>query len=156
MPPYVACPHDPGNSIPVADLEGERIKIDQGFIGSCTNGRVEDFQMAARILKGRKVHPDVRLIATPASQSIWRECINNGIWDIFAEAGALVTHSTCGICFGGHLGIIGDGEVCIASSNRNFQGRQGSPKSFVYLANPATVAASAVEGHIVDPRRFLS
>lgn len=156
MPPYVACPHDPGNSAPITELEGERIKIHQGFIGSCTNGRVEDFQMAARILKGRKVHPDVRLIATPASQAIWRECMNNGVWDIFAEAGALVTHSSCGICFGGHLGVIGDGEVCIASSNRNFQGRQGSPNSFVYLANPATVAASAVEGVIVDPRRYLS
>jgi len=96
MPPYVACPHDPGNSVPITEVEGEQIKIDQGFIGACTNGRVEDFQMAAQILKGRKVHPDVRLIATPASQAIWRECMNNGIWDIFAEAGALVTHSSCG------------------------------------------------------------
>jgi len=155
MPPYVACPHDPGNSLPVTEVEPKRIKVDQAFIGSCTNGRMEDFQMAAKILKGRQVHPDARLIATPASQLIWQECLKEGIWDIFTEAGALVTHSTCGLCFGGHLGLLGDGEVSISSTNRNFQGRQGSPKAFIYLANPATVAASAVEGYITDPRRFL-
>jgi 3-isopropylmalate/(R)-2-methylmalate dehydratase large subunit len=155
MPPYVACPHDPGNSVPVTELDGQRVKIDQAFIGSCTNGRMEDFRMAARILKGRKVHPEVRLIASPASQLIWHQCLKEGIWDIFAEAGALVAHSTCGPCFGGHLGLLGDGEVSISSTNRNFQGRQGSPKAFVYLANPATVAASAVTGYITDPRRFL-
>lgn len=155
MPPYVSCPHDPGNSVPVTDVEPERIKVDQAVIGSCTNGRMEDFRMAAKILKGRKVHPDARLIATPASQMIWQECMKEGIWDIFAEAGALVTHSTCGVCFGGHMGLIGDGEVSISATNRNFQGRQGSPKAFIYLANPATVAASAVEGYITDPRRFL-
>ncbi|MBP1707758.1 MAG: 3-isopropylmalate dehydratase, large subunit, partial [Chloroflexi bacterium] len=155
MPPYVACPHDPGNSVPVTEIEPERIKIDQAFIGSCTNGRMEDFRMAGRILKGRKVHPEVRLIATPASQMIWNECLKEGLWDIFSEAEALVTHSTCGVCFGGHLGLIGGGEVSISSTNRNFQGRQGSPQARVYLANPATVAASAVEGYITDPRRFL-
>lgn len=155
MPPYVARPHSPGNSVPVTEIEKERIKIDQGFIGSCTNGRMEDFRMAARILKGRKVHPDVRLIVSPASQQIWQECLQEGIWNIFAEAEALVAHSTCGPCFGGHLGIIGDGEVSVSSTNRNFQGRQGSPKSFVYLANPATVAAAVVEGYITDPRKFL-
>lgn len=111
--------------------------------------------MAATILKGRKVHKDARLIATPASQMIWKECLEEGIWDIFSEAGALVTHSTCGVCFGGHLGLLGDGEVAISATNRNFQGRQGSPKSSVYLANAATVAASAVEGIITDPRCFL-
>ena len=112
-------------------------------------------RMGAQILKGRKIHPDVRLIASPASQAIWYECMKEGIWDVYAEADALVTHSTCGICFGGHMGLLGDGEVSISASNRNFQGRQGSPKSFVYLANPATVAASAVEGYITDPRKFL-
>lgn len=111
--------------------------------------------MAARILKGRKVHTGVRLIATPASQLIWNECLKEGIWEVFSKAEALVTHSTCGPCFGGHLGLIGDGEVCISATNRNFQGRQGSPKASVYLANPATVAASAVEGYITDPRKFL-
>jgi 3-isopropylmalate/(R)-2-methylmalate dehydratase large subunit len=155
LPPYVACPHNPGNSVPVTEVAPKRIKIDQAFIGSCTNGRMEDFRIAARLLKGRKVHPDVRLIATPASQQIWRDCITEGIWDIFAEAGALVTHSTCGVCFGGHMGLLGDGEVAISSTNRNFQGRQGSPKSFVYLANPATVTASAIDGYIVDPRNYL-
>lgn len=155
MPPYVACPHDPGNSVPVTEVGSQQIKIDQAFIGSCTNGRLEDFRMAARILKGRKVHPGVRLIATPASQLIWHDCLKEGIWEVFAEAEALVTHSTCGLCFGGHLGLLGDGEVSISSTNRNFQGRQGSPKSSVYLANPATVAASAVEGYITDPRTFL-
>jgi 3-isopropylmalate/(R)-2-methylmalate dehydratase large subunit len=156
MSPYVACPHNPSNSVPVTDLRNDKIKIDQAFIGSCTNGRMEDFRMAARILKGRTIHPDVRLIATPASQSIWQECIQEGIWEIFAQAGALVTHSTCGVCIGGHMGLLGEGEVAISSTNRNFQGRQGSPESFVYLANPATVAASAVKGHITDPRSFLS
>ncbi len=155
MPPYVARPHDPGNGAPVTEVEAEKIKVDQGFIGSCTNGRMEDFRMAAKILKGRKVHPEVRLIATPASQLIWHQCLKEGIWEIFMEAGALVTHSTCGVCFGGHLGLIGDGEVSISATNRNFQGRQGSSKAFVYLANPATVAASAVEGYITDPRKFL-
>ncbi|MFH1757452.1 MAG: 3-isopropylmalate dehydratase large subunit [Pseudomonadota bacterium] len=155
LAPYVARPHDPGNGVPVREVEAERVKVDQGFIGSCTNGRMEDFRMAAKILKGRKVHPGVRLIATPASQLIWRECLQEGIWDIFAEAGALVTHSTCGVCFGGHLGLIGDGEVCISATNRNFQGRQGSSNALVYLANPATVASSAVEGYITDPRKFL-
>jgi 3-isopropylmalate/(R)-2-methylmalate dehydratase large subunit len=155
MPPYVTCPHDTVNSVPVTEIEPQKIKIDQAFIGSCTNGRMEDFRMAAKILKGRKIHPGVRLIATPASQSIWNECLKEGIWDIFSEAEALVTHSTCGVCFGGHLGLIGDGEVSISSTNRNFQGRQGSPRAFVYLANPATVAASAIEGYITDPRRFL-
>ncbi len=155
MPPYVACPHDPGNSVPVTDVDSQRIKVNQAFIGSCTNGRLEDFRMAARILKGRKVHPDVRLIASPASQLIWLDCLKEGIWDVFAEAEALVTHSTCGPCFGGHLGLLGDNEVCISATNRNFQGRQGSPQAAVYLANPATVAASAVEGYITDPRKFL-
>lgn len=155
LPPYVARPHDPGNSVPVDQVARERVKIDQAFIGSCTNGRVEDFRMAARILKGRQVHPDVRLICTPASQAVWRQCMEEGIWQVLAEAGALITSSTCGPCPGMHMGVIGDGEVCISSSNRNFQGRMGSPKAFVYLANPATVAASAVTGYITDPREFL-
>ena len=155
LPPYVACPHEPSNSVPVTEIGPDKIKIDQAFIGSCTNGRMEDFQMAARILKGRKIHPDVRLIATPASQQIWRQCMQEGIWDIFAEANAVVTHSTCGVCCGYSMGLIGEGEVSISSTNRNFQGRQGSSGSFAYLANPATVAASAVTGYITDPRDFL-
>lgn len=155
MPPYVARPHDPGNSVPVTEVEAEKVKIDQAFIGSCTNARMEDFRMAARIISGRRVHPEVRLIATPASQDIWRQCSKEGIWDVFSEAGALITNSTCGACPGWGMGLLGDKEVCISSTNRNFQGRMGSPKASVYLANPATVAASAVTGTITDPRQFL-
>ena len=155
LPPYVALPHDPGDSVPIDQVAPEKIKINQAFIGSCTNARMEDFYMAARILKGRKVHPDVRLICTPASQAIWQQCAKEGIWEVLAEAGAMVTNSTCGACPGLGMGVLGDEEVCISSTNRNFQGRMGSPTSFVYLANPATVAASAVEGCVADPRRYL-
>lgn len=155
LAPQVARPHDPGNTVPVDEVAPEKIRIDQAFIGSCTNARLEDFEMAARILEGRKIHPDVRLIATPASQRVWEECLRRGLWEIFAEAGALVTHSSCGACPGMHLGVLADSEVCISSSNRNFQGRMGSPEASVYLANPATVAASALRGYIADPREFL-
>ena len=155
LSPYVALPHDPGNTVPIEQIAPERIKVDQAFIGSCTNARMEDFYMAARILKGRKVHPDLRLICTPASQAIWEQCAKEGIWEVLAEAGAMVTNSTCGACPGMGMGVLADEEVCISSTNRNFQGRMGSPKSFVYLANPATVAATAVEGYITDPRQYL-
>lgn len=155
LPPYVALPHDPGNGVPIDQVAPEKVKIDQAFIGSCTNARMEDFRMAARIIKGRKIHPDVRLICTPASQDIWTECLKEGIWEIMAEAGALVTNSTCGACPGMGMGVLGDEEICVSTTNRNFQGRMGSPKSSLYLANPATVAASAVEGHIADPRQYL-
>ena len=148
-------PHDPGNSVPITEVEPEKVKIDQAYIGSCTNARMEDFRMAARILKGHKVAPSVRLIATPASQDIWQQCLEEGIWDIFSKADALITSSTCGACPGMHMGVVGDQEVCISSTNRNFQGRMGSPEAFVYLANPATVAASAVTGYVTDPRSFL-
>lgn len=153
MPPYVACPHDPGNSVPVTEVD--KVKVDQAFLGSCTNARMEDFRMAARILKGHKIAPWLRFIVTPASQAIWQQCLKEGIWDIFSEADALITNSTCGVCPGMHMGVLGDGEVTIASSNRNFQGRQGSPEASIYLANPATVTASAVTGYITDPREFL-
>ena len=155
LEPQVACPHDPGNVHPVSELEPEKIKVDQALIGSCTNARLEDFEIAARIMKGRTVHPDVRFLCSPASQNVWKECLRAGLWETFAEAGANIEHSTCGPCYGGHLGVLGDGEVSISSTNRNFQGRQGSPNAFVYLANPAVVAASAVNGYISDPRQFL-
>lgn len=155
MAPYIAKPHDPGNSVPITEVESEKIRVDQAYIGSCTNARMEDFRMAARILKGRKVAPGTRLIATPASQDIWQQCLEEGIWDIFSKADALITSSTCGACPGMHMGVIGDEEVCISSTNRNFQGRMGSPTASVYLANPAAVAASAVTGYITDPRAFL-
>ena len=155
LEPQVACPHDPSNVKPISEVESERIKVDQALIGSCTNARMEDFRAAAKILKGREVHPEVRLLCSPASQAIWRECLKEGLWEVFADAGANIEHSTCGPCFGGHMGVLGDGEVSISSTNRNFAGRQGSPDSFVYLSNPAVVAASAVTGYITDPRKFL-
>jgi 3-isopropylmalate/(R)-2-methylmalate dehydratase large subunit len=155
LTPMVARPGDPGNGVPVADVAAEHVKIDQAFLGSCTNARLEDLEVAARILKGRKVHPDVRMLVSPASQEVFRQALKAGYLEVLSDAGALVEHATCGPCFGGHMGLLGDGEVCIASSNRNFQGRMGSPLSFSYLASPATVAAAAVAGEIVDPREFL-
>lgn len=155
LPPYVARPHDPGCSVPVMDVERDHVRITQAFLGTCTNGRMEDFRMAASVLKGRSVHKDVRLIVTPASQAIWSQCLKEGIWDIFSEAGALVTGSTCGACAGLHMGVLADKDICISSGPRNFRGRMGSEQAEVYLANPATVVASAVAGEIVDPRRYL-
>jgi homoaconitase/3-isopropylmalate dehydratase large subunit len=133
----------------------ERVKIDQAFIGSCTNGRLEDLRIAARILKGKKVHPQVRLIVVPASWEVYREALGAGILETLVGAGALICNSTCGPCFGGHMGLLAPGEKCIATINRNFQGRMGSPESEVYLGSPATVAASAVEGVIADSRNYL-
>lgn len=154
LPPYVALPHSPCKTIPVNELAIEKIKIHQAFIGSCTNGRMEDFRMAAKILKNKKIHPRVRLIATPASQLIWQQCLQEGIWEILTEAGCVITNSTCGACAGIHMGLIGNGETCISTGNRNYQGRMGSHEASVYLANAATAAASAVNGYITDPRQL--
>lgn len=153
--PMVARPGDPGNGVPVAEVANEHVKIDQAFLGSCTNARLEDLEIAARILKGRQVHPDVRMLVSPSSQEVFNEALKAGYLEILADAGALVEHSTCGPCYGGHMGVLGDNEVCISSSNRNFQGRMGSPLALSYLASPASVAAAAVAGEIVDPREFL-
>ena len=149
--PTVAPPELPTNGKPVAEVEG--VPIDQAFIGSCTNGRIGDLIMAAEILKGRKVHEGVRLIITPASKATYMEALERGIIKILMEAGGIVTNSTCGACVGGHLGVLGPGDVCISSTNRNFRGRMGHQDSRVYLASPATVAASALKGVITDPRR---
>jgi 3-isopropylmalate/(R)-2-methylmalate dehydratase large subunit len=154
IPPYVSLPHSPCRGVPVELIALKKIRIHQAFIGSCSNGRTEDFLLAAKILKDRKIEPNVRLIATPASQKIWQECLNNGVWEIFSRAGAVITNSTCGACAGIQLGVLGDNEICISTSNRNYPGRMGSTSSSVYLANPATVAASAVKGYIADPREF--
>jgi len=151
--PQIACPHHVGNVKDVTDVAGT--KIDQAFLGSCTNARYEDLFIAAGILRGRKIHPDVRLIVTPASQEVYQAALRDGLINIFHEAEALVTDATCGACGGSQLGVIGAGEVCIGSHNRNFRGRMGSPDADIYLASPATVAASAIEGAIADPRKYL-
>ena len=135
--------------------ELENVEIDQAFIGSSTNGRVEDLEVAARILKGRKVHKDTRCVVTPASVRVYEEAIRRGYVETYLEAGAVFTNATCGACVGTHLGALGENEVCISSSSRNFVGRMGALSSKVYLASPATVAASAIEGKIADPRRYF-
>ncbi|MCS7140121.1 MAG: 3-isopropylmalate dehydratase large subunit [Candidatus Nezhaarchaeota archaeon] len=153
LEPLVAAPNRVDNVKSVVEVEGT--PIDQAFIGSCTNGRLEDLIEVASILRGRKVKEGVRLIITPASRRVYREALKLGILELLFESGAIITNPTCGACVGSHLGILGEGEVAIASSNRNFIGRMGDPKSKVYLASPATVAASAVKGYITDPRVFL-
>lgn len=151
--PIVALPHSPANGSPVSEVEG--VLIDQAFIGSCTNGRLEDLEIAARILEGKRVHAGCRLVITPASTQTYLQALKAGYVETFVRAGAVVTNSTCGACVGGHLGVLGPGEACISSTNRNFRGRMGHPDSNVYLASPATVAASALEGAITDPRRVV-
>jgi 3-isopropylmalate dehydratase large subunit len=153
LEPMVAKPPSPANAVPVREVEGER--VDMAFIGSCTNGRYEDLVVAARVLKGRRVARGVRLIVTPASKQVLLRAVEDGLVKVLLDAGAVVTPPGCGACFGANLGVAGDGEVVISSSNRNFVGRMGSPKARIYLASPATVAASAVEGCITDPRRYL-
>ena len=154
LEPMVACPHDPSNSKPVNVVEREEIRVDQCYIGSCTNGRMEDLRMAAKILESNKVHKEVRLLVSPASMEIWRNALKEGLFEVFTESEAMVCHPTCGPCSGLHMGIIASGERCISTTNRNFKGRMGSPDSEVYLGNAATVAASAIAGKIVDPRRY--
>ncbi len=150
--PQVALPHSPANAKPISQL-GE-IEIDQVVIGSCTNGRLEDLQIAGQILKRRKVHPRLRCIIIPGSQQVYLNALDEGLIKIFIEAGAVVSTPTCGPCLGGHMGVLADGERCISTTNRNFVGRMGSPKSEVYLANPAVAAASAVMGRIASPEEI--
>jgi len=145
----VAFPHLPENARTI-DKVGN-IKIDQSVIGSCTNGRIEDLRVAAEVLKGKKVHPDVRCIIIPATQKIWKQAMNEGLFDIFIDAGAAVSTPTCGPCLGGHMGILAKGERAISTTNRNFVGRMGDPGSEVYLASPAIAAASAIAGRIASP-----
>jgi len=152
LEPQVAKPPSPENSVPVSEVEGT--KIDQAFIGSCTNGRLEDLRVAARILDGREVASMVRAIVIPASKEVYMKAMKEGLIETFLKAGCVVCNPTCGPCIGAHLGLLAPGEVCISSSNRNFVGRMGSKDAKIYLASPATVAASAVTGEITDPRRF--
>lgn len=145
----VSFPHLPENSRPVA--EAGEVAIDQVVVGSCTNGRLEDLQMAARVLKGRKVSPGVRMIIIPATPLIYRQALEEGLFEIFLSAGAVISPPTCGPCLGGHMGILAEGERAVATTNRNFVGRMGHPRSEVYLAGPAVAAASAVTGIISSP-----
>jgi 3-isopropylmalate/(R)-2-methylmalate dehydratase large subunit len=147
--PQVAFPHLPSNTKPLSEL-GE-IRINQAVIGSCTNGRIEDLQIAAEVLKWRKVHSEVRLIVIPGTQEVYLEAMRRGLIEIFIRAGAAVSTPTCGPCLGGYMGVLAAGEKCISTTNRNFLGRMGSPDSEVYLSNPAVAAASAILGRIGGP-----
>ncbi len=129
--------------------------IDQAFLGSCTNARLEDLRIAAEIVKGKQVHPNVRFIVTPASKEIYMQALKEGLIETFINSGAIFTNSTCGACIGGHLGVLGEDEVCISSTNRNFKGRMGAPSAQVYLASPASVAAAALKGKIIDQREVI-
>jgi homoaconitate hydratase family protein len=153
LAPQVACPHAVDNVHPVTEIQNT--PINQAFIGTCTNGRIEDLRLAATILRGQKVNPKVRLLVIPASTSIFQQAIQEGLIALFIAAGAAVCNPGCGPCLGAHQGILAPGETVISTSNRNFRGRMGSKDSEVYLASPATVAASAVTGVITDPRRYL-
>ena len=154
LEPLVACHPSPDNVKPVRALHGFR--VDQVFIGSCTNGRSEDLRSAAGIMKGRKVHSDLRVIVIPATPEVYKDALREGLIEIFMDAGCTVNTSTCGPCLGGHTGVLGDGERCLSTSNRNFLGRMGSTKSEVYLASPAVAAATAVLGSIAHPDDVVS
>jgi len=152
--PLVSCPNAVDNVKLVSEVEG--VELDQVFIGSCTNGRMEDLRIVAEILKGKKVSDRTRLIIIPASQEIYLDALREGLIETFLLAGATVANPTCGACYGGHIGLLASDEVCLSTTNRNFIGRMGSPKSKVYLASPATAAVSAISGRITDPTSFWS
>ncbi|MHB9028659.1 MAG: 3-isopropylmalate dehydratase large subunit [Candidatus Latescibacterota bacterium] len=151
--PMVAFPNTVDNVRTIDEAKGE--KMDQVFIGTCTNGRLEDLRVAASILKGKKRHPDTRLLIVPASRQVFGQAIGEGLLTIFNDAGASINTPGCGPCVGVHQGILGDGEKCLATMNRNFKGRMGNPEGFIYLASPATCAASAIAGEIADPREVM-
>jgi 3-isopropylmalate/(R)-2-methylmalate dehydratase large subunit len=156
LEPMVAFPDLPSNGRTMTEISKMKpVLVDQAYLGSCTNGRIEDLRIAASILKGKKVADGTRMIVVPATTEIWKQAMKEGLFEIFTEAGATISTPTCGACLGGHMGILAKGESCISTTNRNFVGRMGHPESKVYLASPATVAASAIEGKIADPRRYL-
>ena len=152
--PTVAFPHLPGNAKTIDEVETmEPIKIDQVVIGSCTNGRISDMRKAAAILKGHTVHPDVRVMVVPATQEVYKECIKEGLVDIFIDAGCAFNTPSCGPCMGGHMGVMAPGEKCVSTTNRNFVGRMGDVESLIYLASPEVAAASAIAGYIANPEK---
>jgi 3-isopropylmalate/(R)-2-methylmalate dehydratase large subunit len=153
LEPQVALPHTVDNVYPISQIE--KIKIHEAFIGTCTNGRLEDLRYAAQILKGKKVNKNVKLIITPASKRIYMQALKEGLIETFLNAGAVVTNPGCGPCVGTHQGVPADGENVISTANRNFKGRMGNNKALIHLASPLTVAASAIKGEITDPREFL-
>jgi 3-isopropylmalate/(R)-2-methylmalate dehydratase large subunit len=152
LPPMVARPPSPASGVPVATLRGQ--KVDQVYVGNCSNGTMTDLRQVASLLRGRKIAPSVRMVVVPATQRIWRAALAEGLLDIFAEAGAAVSTPTCGACFGGHMGILDAGETAIATTNRNFKGRMGHPDSQVFLANAWVAAAAALAGEIVPPEEI--
>jgi 3-isopropylmalate/(R)-2-methylmalate dehydratase large subunit len=153
LKPTIACPHQVDH-IKTIDEIGE-VKVNQVYLGTSCNGRLEDFQIAAMILKGKKIHPHTRMIVTPGSRRVYLEALKDGTMEALIEFGALTMPPGCGACVGLHEGVLGDGEVCLATQPRNFKGRMGSPKSFIYLGSPAVAAATAIEGKIADPRKYL-
>jgi 3-isopropylmalate/(R)-2-methylmalate dehydratase large subunit len=150
LEPQIACPHNVDNVKPVSEVEGTH--IDQVFLGSCTNGRLSDLRTAARIMKGKEVSKDIRMLVIPASREVYTKAMDEGLLRTFVDSGALVCNPCCGPCLGGHIGLVGPGEVSLSTSNRNFKGRQGSPDAEVYLSSAAVAAASAITGTITDPR----
>jgi 3-isopropylmalate/(R)-2-methylmalate dehydratase large subunit len=151
LEPTVALPHLPSNAVPIGQCAGQA--MDQAYIGSCTNGRIEDLRIAAQIMKSRQVA--IRTIVVPSTPEVWKQAADEGLFDIFYAAGCVISAPTCGACLGGFMGVLAAGEKCVSTTNRNFVGRMGHPKSEVYLASPATAAASAVEGKLTDPRKYL-
>lgn len=153
LEPIVALPSLPSNGRFIGEVE--KVKMDQVYIGSCTNGRIEDLRIAASVMKGHKVADGTRTIVVPATTEVWKTAMKEGLLEIFADAGCVVSTATCGACLGGHMGVLGSEETCLSTTNRNFVGRMGDPRSKVYLASPATAAATAITGVITDPREFL-
>ena len=152
LTPLVAWPHLPGNVTAVAEARGK--SVDQVYIGNCANGTMTDLRQTAEMLRGRTVHEGTRMMIVPASRRVYRQALDEGLFDIFLAAGAMVSTPTCGACFGGHNGVLAPGERAITTTNRNFRGRMGSPEAEVYLANAYTAAASAIAGEIIDPREM--
>ena len=151
LEPMVALPHLPSNAVPIGRCAGKA--MDQAYIGSCTNGRIEDLRIAARIMKGRQVA--IRTLIVSSTPEVWKQAADEGLFDVFYDAGCVISAPTCGACLGGFMGVLAEGEKCVSTTNRNFVGRMGHPKSEVYLASPATAAASAIEGKLTDPRKYL-